>query len=115
MVQRIGTVTRTAIMRHRTCTALASVAFLCTAGAAAQAEPALLGASPLPPQVESRFCFYSGLAYSEGAVITIHTPIRREVVTDRPRMVMRCVSGDGPEGRFHWKEVDPDAGDPFRN
>lgn len=77
--------------------------------------PAALGASPLPDQVENRFCYFSGLAYSPGSLISVEVPVRREVVTDRPRKALRCVSDDSSQGRFYWHELDPDEGDPFRN
>ncbi|MDK3016743.1 hypothetical protein [Pseudodonghicola flavimaris] len=62
-----------------------------------------------------RFCFFSGLAYSAGALVTVEVPVRPDVVTDRPRRLMRCVSDGGPDGLFYWLDLDPDAGDPFRN
>lgn len=77
--------------------------------------PAALGASPLPDQVETRFCYFSGLAYSPGSLITVVVPVRREVVTDRPQKVLRCVSDESSRGRFYWRELDLDDGDPFRN
>lgn len=73
------------------------------------------GASPLPAHVELRFCYYAGLAYSQGATISVAAPIRREVVTDRARKVLRCVSDSASGGRHYWQEVNPDAGDPFRD
>jgi len=73
------------------------------------------GASPLPPHVELRFCYYAGLAYSLGATISVEAPIRRDVVTDRPRKILRCVLDRDSAGRHQWQEVDPDAGDPFRD
>lgn len=85
-------------------------------GARAEATVPVTGASPLPPNVELRFCYYAGLAYSVGSVITIDVPNRREVVTDRPRKAFRCIQGDDTEqGRHFWQELDPDAGDPFRD
>ena len=74
-----------------------------------------LGASPIPQGAELRFCYYAGLAYSAGAVITIEVPIRREVVSDRPFKAFRCVPGEGAENRHLWQAIDPDAGDPFRD
>jgi|GEM_PF-5595290 len=86
------------------------------APAAQSDQPAMpLGASPMPAHVELRFCYYAGLAYSQGATIAVEAPIRREVVTDRARKVLRCVSESASGGRHHWQEVNPDAGDPFRD
>ncbi|TDE38862.1 hypothetical protein [Antarcticimicrobium sediminis] len=83
----------------------------------AQAESSLpaLSASPLPPHAELRFCYYAGLAYSAGAMIVVEAPNRREVVADRPRKAFLCISDPAAQGRHFWQEVDPDAGDPFRN
>ena len=93
----------------------AGIALLFAQGAQAEAPPPLLGASPMPPDVDLRFCYYAGLAYSVGSVITIDVPNRREVVTDRPRKAFRCTEGDSEPGRHYWQEVDPDEGDPFRD
>lgn len=96
--------------------ALAAVLAVLAPGGAARAEqPVPLGASPLPDRVEMRFCYFSGLAYSAGAVVTVAVPVRPEVVTDRPRKQLRCVADETSQGRFYWRELDPDEGDPFRN
>ena len=86
-----------------------------TATAQPVQPPAALGASPLPDQVETRFCYFSGLAYSPGSLVTVEVPVRRDVVTDRPHKALRCVSDNSSQGRFYWRELDPDEGDPFRN
>ncbi len=90
-------------------------AAVCAGTVMAQAPTPPLGASPLPKDGEYRFCYYRGLAYSAGAMITVNVPIRREVVSDRPTKAFRCVSGHTEPARFFWEEVDPDEGDPFRN
>lgn len=73
------------------------------------------GASPLPAHAERRFCYYAGMAYSLGATISVEAPIRREVVTDRARKILRCVAGPDSTGRHQWQDVNPDEGDPFRD
>lgn len=88
------------------------------AAATAQADSLVLvpgGASPMPPDVDLRFCYYAGLAYSPGSIVTIDVPNRREVVTDRSRKAFRCIRDDSDRGRHFWQELDPDEGDPFRN
>lgn len=106
-----------AIPRVRYCTpALAlGLALLLAPGARAESSAPVLGASPLPPNVELRFCYYAGLAYSVGSMITIDVANRREVVTDRPRKTFRCSTDESEQGRHFWQEIDPDAGDPFRD
>ncbi|TDK50233.1 hypothetical protein [Antarcticimicrobium luteum] len=88
---------------------------LLSQGARAEPLAPAPAASPLPPHAELRFCYYAGLAYSAGALITIDTPIRREVVTDRPRKAFRCAKDEAAQGRYVWRETDPDEGDPFRD
>ena len=85
------------------------------AGQAGAEPPVPLGASPLPDQAELRFCYFAGLAYSPGATVTVAAPIRREVVSDRPRVTLRCVADESAGGRHSWRAIDPDAGDPFRD
>ena len=94
-----------------------AVGLAMTLGSIARSEQpsTAYGASPLPAHAELRFCYYAGLAYSLGATISVEVPIRREVVTDRPRKILRCVPDGDSTGRHHWQEVEPDAGDPFRD
>lgn len=97
-------------------TRCAGVVMLGLVAGALRAEPPVpLGASPLPDRAEQRFCFFSGLAYSAGAVVTVEVPVRPEVVTDRPRKQLRCVADKTSQGMFYWRELDPDEGDIFRN
>lgn len=95
----------------------AAIAVMMFFAATARSEPpaTAYGASPLPAQAERRFCYYAGMAYSLGATISVEAPIRREVVTDRARKILRCVSGPDSTGRHHWQDVNPDEGDPFRD
>ena len=88
---------------------------LASASRSEPVTPPAYGASPLPAHVELRFCYYAGLAYSLGSVISVEAPIRREVVADRVRKILRCVSEPDSTGRHQWQEVDPDEGDPFRD
>ncbi|GAA6199904.1 hypothetical protein [Aquicoccus sp. SU-CL01552] len=94
-----------------------AVGLAMTLGSVARSEQpsTAFGASPLPAHVELRFCYYAGLAYSPGATISVEAPVRREIVTDTRRKILRCVSDGESTGRHRWQEVDPDAQDPFRN
>lgn len=105
------------IKRHGFAAVIAVAATVCGAYAARAETPVPVpgGASPMPPDVELRFCYYAGLAYSTGAIVTIDVPNRREVVTDRSRKAFRCIRDNSEHGRHFWQELDPDAGDPFRN
>lgn len=93
----------------------AAVALILAGQAGAEPPAPAFGASPLPDQAELRFCYYAGLAYSPGATVTVVAPIRREVVSDRPRRTLRCTADESAGGRYYWREIDPDAGDPFRD
>ncbi|MDX2485545.1 MAG: hypothetical protein QNK42_18015 [Pseudodonghicola sp.] len=101
--------------RRRAVMLALGIAVCAAQGARAESPVPALSASPLPPHAELRFCYYAGLAYSEGAVIVVEAPNRREVVADRPRKGFLCISDSASQGRHFWQEIDPDAGDPFRN
>ncbi len=80
------------------------------------AQPRPLILSPTPGDEDAGpFCYYAGLSYSAGAIITIKIPVRREVVSDRPRQELRCDIVPTAPGSVRWVEVDPDEGDPFRD
>ena len=80
----------------------------------AQSRPLVL--SPTPGGEDAGpFCYYAGLSYSAGSVITVKVPVRREVVTDRPWQELRCEIVPTAPGSVSWVEVDPDEGDPFRD
>ncbi len=80
----------------------------------AQPRPPALGRTPGDADAGS-FCYYAGLSYSAGAVITVKVPVRRDVVTGRPWQELRCEAVPTAPGSVSWVEVDPDEGDPFRD
>ncbi len=81
----------------------------------AQSRPLVLSPTPDGGAAAGPFCYYAGLSYSPGSVITVKVPVRREVVTDRPRQELRCEVVPTAPGSVSWVEVDPDEGDPFRD
>jgi hypothetical protein len=81
----------------------------------AQPRPLVLSPTPETEEAGGPFCYYAGLSYSAGAVVTVKVPVRREVVTDRPWQELRCEIIPTSPGSVAWVEVDPDEGDPFRD
>ncbi len=80
-----------------------AIAFLGTGAASASAET--LSVSPIPDGVESRFCYYAGLAYSESASLTLNVPLRREA-TDASQLREFVCSRDDASGNLVWVGVD---------
>ena len=81
----------------------------------AQQRPVILSPAPERGTADGPLCYYAGLSYSSGAVITIKVPIRREIVTDRKWQELRCEILPTAPGSVIWVEVDSDESDTFRD
>jgi H+/gluconate symporter-like permease len=83
--------------------------------AGAQPSPLILSPSPDVLGAAGPLCYYAGLSYTVGAVVTVKVPVRREIVSDTPWLELRCEANPTSSGSANWVEVDPDEGDPFRD
>ncbi len=66
-----------------------------------QAQGQTLSASPIPDQVENRFCYYAGLAYSRNSYIVV-TGSNTVTATSNEvqEKLLECVASD--DGSFRW-------------
>jgi hypothetical protein len=67
----------------------------------AEAQSQTLSVSPIPDGVESRFCYYAGLAYSPQSYILV-TGSNSVTTTSNEvqERLLQCVASD--DGPLHW-------------